>query len=269
MRTTARKILIGLCLAPIALGLPALAQQMPKSTTEQLKGTPSVKTEQLAGTVIFSEGNRLVLRMSTGDLRTFEVPEGRTALVDGKNVTVDELKPGTKLAATVTVTTTPITERTTTVGSGKVWFVAGNNVILTLPNGENRMYKVKDSYKFTVEGQEATVRDLRKGMVIAAQKIVEEPRTEVGSNTVVTGHAPPPPPVRKTEVARTLSPPKPVPVAAPAPTPTPTPAPVAAPAVGAEPAPVELPKTGSPLPLFGLAGLLMMCASLALHLRDS
>ena len=64
-----------------------------------------------------------------------------------------DLKPGTKLTATVTTTTTPVTVRTTTVGSGRVWYVAGTTVILTLPNGENRQYKVARDYKFTVERQ--------------------------------------------------------------------------------------------------------------------
>jgi len=91
----------------------------------------------------------------------------------------------------VTTTTTPITERTTTVVTGNVWWVAGRTVILTLPNGENRTYNVPDGYKFNVEGNKnATVFDLKKGMRISAEKILEEPKTEITSNTVVTGSAP-------------------------------------------------------------------------------
>jgi hypothetical protein len=72
-----------------------------------------------------------------------------------------------------------------------VWFVSGNQLIVTLPNNENRIYTVNDDYRFTVEGQPASVHDLRKGMVISAQKIVEEPRTEMASDVAVTGEAPP------------------------------------------------------------------------------
>ena len=100
------------------------------------------------------------------------------------------MKPGTKLKATVTTTTTPVTDRTTTVGTGKVWFVSGNTVILTLPNNENRMYKVAESYRFIIDGQKASVHDLRKGMTVSAEKIVEAPRTEIAQDTIVTGHAP-------------------------------------------------------------------------------
>jgi len=111
--------------------------------------------------------------------------------IDGRDLTVHDLKPGTTLNATVITTTTPITDRTTTVGTGTVWWVAGKTVIITLPNGENRTYNVKDDYKFNVEGNpNATVSDLKKGMKISAEKIVEEPRTEIASDTVVTGQAP-------------------------------------------------------------------------------
>jgi hypothetical protein len=72
-----------------------------------------------------------------------------------------------------------------------VWWVSGKTVIITLPNGENREYIVKDDYKFNIEGNaSATVSDLKKGMKISAEKIVEEPRTEITSDTVVTGQAP-------------------------------------------------------------------------------
>src|SRR6185369_6191586 len=128
-------------------------------------------------------------------------------------------KVGTKLHATVSTTKTSVTDRTTTVGTGKVWFVSGNTVILTLPNNENRMYKVAESYRFIVDGQKATVHDLRKGMTVSAEKIVEEPRVEIATDTTVTGSAPPPP---RPVVAAAPAP------AAPAPTPAPTPAPARA-----------------------------------------
>ena len=169
----------------------AAQQQMPQATKEIVKGQASVTTEQLHGTVEYVEGNTLLVRLTDGAIREFNVPESRKFIIDGREVTVRDLKPGTKLSATVTTTTTPITERTTTVGTGTVWWVGGKTVILTLPNGENREYTVTDDYKFHVEGNKnATVFDLRKGMKVSAEKIVEEPRTEIVSNTAVTGQAP-------------------------------------------------------------------------------
>lgn len=254
MTNTIRRVLTGLCTAAVPftiLSAIAFAQQMPKTTKEEIKGASTVTTQQASGTVVAVEGNQLVVRMSTGGLRTFDVPESRKFIVDGKELTVHDLQPGTHLTATVTTTKTPVTDRITTIGSGKVWFVQGNTVIVTLPNGENKMYHVKDSFRFMVDGQPASVHDLRKGMTVSASKIVEEPRTEIASNTEVTGHAPPPPA------------PKPVVAEAPAPAkeeaaPAPTPAPAE---VAEAKQPAELPKTGSELPLAGVLGLLLTGSS--------
>jgi hypothetical protein len=172
--------------------MTGVAQQtLPQTTKDNIRGKATVTTEQLQGTVEYVEGNRLVVRMINGSIRTFEVPANRRFTIDGRDLTVHDLRPGTKLSATVTTTTTPITDRTTTIGTGTVWWVSGKTVIITLPNGENREYIVKDDYKFNIEGNaSATVSDLKKGMKISAEKIVEEPRTEITSDTVVTGQAP-------------------------------------------------------------------------------
>jgi len=302
MTTTTRRILLGLCVALLTFALVATGQ-VPTTTKTSIPGQATTKTENLSGTVIAIEGNHIAVRMSTGEMRTFDVkPEGR-ATVDGKEIGIEDLKVGTRLTATYTTTITPITDRTVTVGTGKVWHVQGTTVILTLPNGENRMYKVNDDYKFTVAGnKKATVFDLRKGMVVSAEKIVEEPRTEIASNRKVTGTAPPPPTPQssRTEAALTQAstpPPAPQPEASPAKTPAPSPVEQAqtappvktsappveqaqtAPPVKTSAPPVELaqtappaepPKTGSPvLLLVGLFALLLIAVFGYRKLRHS
>jgi hypothetical protein len=272
MRREVREIVMGVvaALAVVALlSLSVAAQQTPQTTKETIRGQGQVTTEQLSGTVLQAEGNTLVVKMSNGDIRTFNVPESRKFIIDGNERTVHDIRPGTKLQATVTTTVTPVTERTTTVGTGKVWFVSGNNVILTLPNGENRQYKVEESYRFNVNGQKATVHDLRKGMSVSAEKIVEEPRTELATNIAVTGQAPPP---VKPQVSEVQAPPpvrqRPTPTtqAAAAPPPPPVATPPAAPqAERAAETPAKLPKTASPFPLAGLVGLIFTGASLVLR----
>jgi len=192
MTMTIRRVLAGMSVAltGTVVSLIAAAQQMPQTTKETIKGGPKITTEKLRGTVLQAEGNTLVVQMSTGEIKEFVVPESRKFIIDGKELSVHDLKVGTKLRATVTTTKTPITERTTTIGSGTVWFVSGNNVIITLPDGENRNYKVEDHFQFNISGEKATVHDLRKGMRISAQKIVEEPRSELKTDTAVTGEAP-------------------------------------------------------------------------------
>jgi hypothetical protein len=49
---------------------------------------------------------------------------------------------------------------------------------------------VPPSYKFMVQGKPASVSELRKGMKVSATRIVEEPKTEIETTTVVTGKAP-------------------------------------------------------------------------------
>jgi len=262
MKSTNGRTLAGSCMALTLYALAAVivsAQQMPQTTTEKLAGTSTATTQVLKGTVVQVEGNDLLVRMSSGDLRNFKVPESRKFVIDGTEVSVHDLRPGTRLTATVTTTTTPVTQRTTTVGTGKVWYVGGNTVILTLPNNENRVYKVKESYRFIVGGEKASVHDLRKGMVISAEKIVEEPLTEIASNTQVIGQAPPEP---KPMVAQTTAPEthEPAPAAAPVAEPAPVPTEVATTQL-----PAKLPKTGSPLPLAGALGLLFATASFCLR----
>lgn len=130
------------------------------------------------------------------------------------------------------------------MGTGRVWYVMGTSVILTLPNGENKQYNVKSDYKFTVNGSPATVFDLKPGMVVAAEKIVEEPTVEFATNARVVGQTP------GSQYTAPAS-------AAPAGALTPAKAPAAPPA--------KLPKTGSPVPLASLLGLLFVGGSFVIR----
>jgi hypothetical protein len=253
------------------LAVTAAAQT---SSTEKIQGSATVTKAQLSGVVVYTEGNTLVARMPSGELRTFNVKETTKFIIDGQETPVRDLKPGTSLTATMVTTTTPVVERTTTNLTGTVWFVSGNTVILTLPDGKNKMYKSEPHYKFNVNGKDAEVYDLRKGMKISAEKIVEEPTTDVDIDTTVIGQAP----VPQTIVALAPEPaPEPVreaPAPAPAAPPSAAPVEVAAPVVEAapdpapDPAPIgtglpdQLPQTGSPLPLIGIIGLLFTVAGL-------
>jgi hypothetical protein len=260
-----RIVRFGTVFAAAILNL-SLAQEMPKTTKETLKGTPTVTTEQLHGTVVYVEGNDLVVRMSNGDIREFKVPPSRRFIIDGKDMSASQLTPGTELTATVTTRKTPVTERTRTVGTGKVWWVSGNTVILTLPNNENRTYKVQESYRFVVDGKPASVHDLRRGMTISAEKIVEEPVTEIASDVAVTGKAPAPPQRPAAPERAAAPPPPPAPIAEPAPAPPPAPAAQAAPPAPEPSSPQpSLPATASPLPLIGLAGVLLVSTYLLLR----
>ncbi len=257
-RNATLRVLVGLCTLLTVFALVAVtAIAQTSTTTTKTKGTATVTTREESGTVIFVEGNTVVIKGNNGEIKTFEVDPSRTANVDGRDITVRDLKVGTTLKATYTTTTTPVTERTVTVASGTVWFVSGRSVIATI-DGKNHQFTPRPDQKFKVGGQMVDITGLRKGMTFSAEKIVESPLVEVATNKVITGTAPKPKPV----VAETPAPrPAPVREAAAAPPPTRAAAPEPAPA----PAPAKLPKTGSPLPLIGLLGILSTGASLVLR----
>jgi hypothetical protein len=185
----------------------------------------------------------------------FTPPPDRKFVVDGKELTLAELQPGTTLKATVKEITTPVVDRTMQTLAGRVWYASGPTVILTLENGQNRMYTIPANSPIRFKdsnGQEMTVFDLRKGMNVTATKVIEAPRTELVTTVAVTGTGP-----RAAGAAAPTS------GAAPAPAPAASsPAPAIAPAAGE--APKKLPKTASPLPLVGLTGLVLLAVGLSL-----
>jgi hypothetical protein len=170
-----------------AVGLRA---QTTTSKVTEAAGEAKVTTEQITGEVVVVEGNWLLVRLQpSGRYRYFNIPPGRQFIINGQTRSINDLRPGTVLTATAITTTQPVTVRTTSVVNGTVWYVSGNYVILTLANGENREYMVPPSFRFVVEGKPATVSELRKGMKVSGEKIVEEPRTEIATKTVITGKA--------------------------------------------------------------------------------
>lgn len=252
MQIRLRSLLPRVCTVLAALAFAATVAAQPKTVSQEAtKGTPTVKTLQLSGTVVQVEGNQLLVKLASGEVRMFTPPPDRRFIIDGKELRLSELQPGTKLKATYTETTTPVTERTVQSLTGKVFYVAPPTVILTLENGENKVYSIKssDPVKFhNSEGKPMTVFDLRKDMTVRATKITEAPRTELSTTASVTGTAP-------SAVAASR------PEAAP-----PTAAPASTATTGSAPAaPRRLPKTASPLPAVGLLGLLFTAAGIGLR----
>ena len=182
--TALRALSTGLVVLAMATGLAA-------QTTTTPAGPAEVKTEEITGEVMWVEGNLLVARLLPGGLyRVFDVQPGRQFIIDGQTKLIADLKLGTILTATATTTTQSVTVRTATVTNGTVWWAQGNYVVLTLENGQNRAYTVPESFRLTVEGKPASVNELKKGMKVSATKIVEEPRTEISTKTVITGKSP-------------------------------------------------------------------------------
>jgi hypothetical protein len=250
-----RSLTVVLLLVLACTSLVLMAQDVTKKETKA--AGPAEKTVKVErAEVVYVSGNDVVVKMETGEVRHITVPEGKTALVDGKEITVKDLKAGMKLQKTVTTTTIPQTVTTMRTIQGKVWSVQPpNSVILTLPDNTNKKYNIPKNQKFMVGGEEKTAFDLKKGMSISATVLVQTPVTKASIAAAVTGTAPVEVPAQ-VEPTLLIEAPAPAPKAEAAPAPTPAPA--------AEPAPQKLPKTGSLIPLLGLLGLLSCSLSLGL-----
>jgi len=227
----------------VAFALSINAQVKTETNTTAAQPSHDVTIER--GEVVHVSGNDLVVKMEDGTIRHFaNVPESARVTVDGQELGIHSLKPGMKLERTTIVTTTPKTITTVKSVTGKVWHISPpNSVILTLEDGTNQEFKIPKGQKFTVDGQETDAFGLKKGMIVSATKVVEEPITEIEHQRKLTGTMPPPPPAPPADV--------PILIAAAAPAPAPA-------------AAAELPRTASPLPLIGLLGTLALLLSFGL-----
>jgi hypothetical protein len=226
------------------------AQVQTKTTATDDEASVSTKVE--SGEIEYVSGNNVVVKMADGSLRHFDnVPESARITVDGKQIGVHDLKVGMKVQRTITTTTVPKTITTVQSVTGKVWQVSPpNSVILTLEDGKNQEFKIPKNQKFNVNGQMTDAWGLKKGMQIAATKVVEVPITEVSQTKTVTGEMPPPPPAPPADVAILVVEEE-------------TPAP---PVQAAQATAPELPQTASELPLIGLFGALLIVAALGLRI---
>ena len=222
-------------------------------------GQAQTATETKKFQIIAVDGNQLVVRLPEGT-RELTVPDDFRFNINGKMLSVRELEPGMAGTATITTTTTVIPVTVTEVKSGTVTKALGSSIIVST-GGTYKMFSQSDIDKRGVKimraGQPAQISDFRENDKITA--------------TIITTK--PPRVLTDKEVKATLA--TNTPPAAPAPAPAParaaaTPAPAAAveappaPAATSGGAPRKLPKTASPLPVLGLAGLVSLLAALGL-----
>jgi hypothetical protein len=245
LRSAWRPAAIAFCLAC----LPAAAwAQAPTTTTH----TQTVKFQ-----VVSVDGNDVVVKTADGQAREYVASEDQRFTVDGKPVSVHELKPGMKGTATITTTTTVTPVHVTEVRNGEVVDASGSSVIVRGQKGI-QMFTEGDLAKRNVtimrDGQKVNLSDLHKGDRLTATIVTQ------GTPKVLS----------KRQVDAVLhGEPVPAPSAAAAPARTEKPSATAAPAGTEKPAASathakKLPKTASSLPLFGAAGALLLTLALGL-----
>ena len=241
MQQYLRKLTVGMGAALIALtsGI-ALAQQSTVTTKE---------TRTFS--VIAVDGNTVVIRDQAGT-RELTVPPDFRVTVDGKQVTVAELKPGMTGTAVITTTTTTRPVTVTEVKQGEIVEASGNSILVRTAEGY-KMFSPSDvekrAAKIIKDGKPLDFSQLRKGDKLTATIVTEHPPqilTERQVQATLSGAPPPPPTAAKPATAK------------PAAATPPPPAGGTTPAAGSTAK--KLPKTGSIVPLLGVTGV----ASLAL-----
>ncbi|MFA6957306.1 MAG: hypothetical protein WC538_15655 [Thermoanaerobaculia bacterium] len=219
MKNIVRILIALVALIPAAV---AIAQ-----TTHEMK---------VEGDVVAVYDGKLVVKMSTGEVREFTPPADRKFEVDGQMLSLAELKPGTHLSATVTTTTTPEVVRTVVLKNAEVVKVSGSNLTVK-QDGQFKSYNVPAGFTFLINGENVPVSKLQEGSKLSAEIVYKSEKTLTEQEVKVAGATPVVAPVE-------------------------TPSAAAAPVAEMAPAP-EMPKTASNLALIGLLGLALVAAGAA------
>jgi LPXTG-motif cell wall-anchored protein len=215
--------------------------------------TQSTQTEIKNFEVVSVDGNKVVVKGAEGS-KEITVPADFRFMVDGREVSVNELRPGMRGSATITTTTTVTPVTVTEIKNGDVMRVTGSSIIVRTDQGIKSFSEgdvKKRGVKIIRDGQPLAFADLRQGDKLTA--------------TIVTTH--PPKVMTERQVQASLS--SPAPAAGPeraASSPGPA-TPESTTASAASATPRRLPKTASPLPFVGLLGAGLLMAGVTLTAR--
>lgn len=189
-----QKFMLGLVATVLCCaGGVSLAWAQESSTTTVRHGSSSYDTTVTNATVTYVSGNDLVLKFDDGRVEHLEVPDSNKFTVNGQEIGVGDLQPGTKLTQTITTKTTPRFVKTVTTIEGRVWrVVPPHRMTLRFDDGTMKEYEIPEGQKFNIEGKDESVFELQKGMKISATVVEDEPETVVEETTSMVGRAPKP-----------------------------------------------------------------------------
>jgi hypothetical protein len=139
--------------------------------------TTSTTTETKSFEIIAVYGNKLDVRLPEGT-KELTVPADFRFTVDGKPLSVSELKPGMKGTATITTRTTVTPVTVTEVKNGTVMQRSGSSIIVRTDDGI-KMFSQGDvdkrGVKMVKNGEPAQLSDFREGDRLSATIITSMP----------------------------------------------------------------------------------------------
>jgi hypothetical protein len=215
--------------------------------------------------IISVDGNTLVVKLPEGT-REMTVADDFRFNVDGKMLSVQELKPGMAGTATITTKTTVTPVTVTEVKNGTVVHALGQSIIVRTAEGEVKQFTQSDidkrGVKIMREGKVAEISDFRANDKLTATIVTTKPPRVMTEREVTAALA-------KSGGGAAAGAPAPAAAAKAAPsTPPMAPAPSQSQAAATSgDAPRKLPKTASPLPFLALTGFASLLAALALTVR--
>lgn len=178
-----------------AMTLSSAAQDVTHRPTIKTVGEPKHEvrpTHVQNAEVIHVSGHEIVVELENGKFELLNLGPDATFHVDGKELALQELTPGTMLSQEIHPVTTPQEVTTLRTLNGRVWHVnpSHNRLILSLPEGGTREFTVPNDAVFHIDGEDKTLLNLKKGMKISATVLTVEPLQSATLHTVITGQAP-------------------------------------------------------------------------------
>jgi len=169
MQTPSRRLTLVAFLALAASAtVPAIAETLASGPTS---------------TVVYASGDDLVLKAADGKLLNFTVPSGYKFSANGKQVSMGDLKPGTKLTAPVSTGNTVLVVTSIAVVKGKVYNTAPpDGISLMLPEGVKDL-AVPMGTTFLVDGKPLSVSQLKNDTMVQATIVTTDTSGESASNT--------------------------------------------------------------------------------------
>jgi hypothetical protein len=253
MKQVARSILASfgvLALASAGFVGQALAQQ--KTIEHKQTGPTKINVDTRNTTVAYIEGDHLVVRLADGSLEAIRIPPEERFNIDGQKLALHQLKPGMTLTDEVFTTTRPMKVKTVEITEGRVWDATEGRLIIHTKDGKVADYRIPEWATITINGEERSLLEMRRGQSITATITVEEPMSIIDREKRSHGHHPVT--EAKTAAAEAPAPPKTEITQAKRPT---------------EPQPTsevqeKLPATASQIPLIGLVGAFALAIAVAL-----
>jgi myo-inositol-hexaphosphate 3-phosphohydrolase len=155
----------------LTVSASALCQPAPAAPPAPAATTTTTTTVR-SGVVVFVSGNTLITKESDGVTRQHNVPDGYFFQMNGKNVTLADLKPGDKITATITETKTVEPVTVTQVVKGTVVESSMGSILVRNQKGKLIKYSSKDEQGRDVtiyqNGQQVKLADLKAGDQLTA-----------------------------------------------------------------------------------------------------